>query len=176
MPELPDLDARIVTNRLELLPLVQAHAEQLFSILSDVSLYEHTHETPPPTLEVLRARYARLRSRRSPDGNQVWLNWLLQRAGSDEAIGYVQATIFSGEAKVAWVVGIPWQGRGYATEAARAMVAWLQSAGVDVTRATISPLHTASQRVAAKAGFRPTDQVVDGEDVWVLLRASSRSG
>jgi len=64
---------------------------------------------------------------RSPDGREEWCNWILRREPGGEAVGYVQATI-SGEgrrAEIAWVVGLPWQGRGYATEAARALVGWL---------------------------------------------------
>lgn len=178
--KLADVDAIIRTNRLELIPLIRDHAERLFPVLAEVSLYEYTQEPPPTSLETLRGRYSFLQSRRSPDGSEVWLNWLVQESDSGEAIGYVQATVTPGAADVAWVVGLPWQGQGYATEAARAMVFWLQSAGAGVVRATISSGHSASQRVAAKVGFLPTEDVADGEDVWILAagqeRRASRSG
>ena len=168
MIEVADVEASIKTDRLELIPLVRSHAEQLFAVLSDVSLYEYTHETPPSSLSSLRDRYTLLQSRRSPDGTQVWLNWLLQEFGSGEAVGCVQATVTSGEADVAWVVGVPWQRKGYATEAARAMILWLMSAGVGVIRAKINSTHSASQRVAVKVGFSPSEEVVDGEQVWIM--------
>src|SRR5450759_5459975 len=47
--------------------------------------------------------------------------------------GTVQATITDGAspaAEIAWVTGIPWQGRGFATEADGALVRWLCSCGI----------------------------------------------
>ena len=161
-----DENAIIETQRLRLVPLVQAHASSLFPILSDGALYEFTQETPPVSLSALSDRFALLESRHSPDGTQSWLNWLLLE--SSDAIGYVQATVTGAEADVAWVVGVPWHCQGYATEAAAAMILWLQAVGVRVIRAKIHPTHSASQRVAVKVGFSPTHEVVDGEAVWVF--------
>ena len=48
--------------------------------------------------------------------------------------------IFSGGghvAEIAWVVGLPWQGQGIATEAARTVVAWLLGQGVQTITAWI---------------------------------------
>ena len=166
MIEYSDECTAITTDRLNLVPLVRRHADSLFEILCNSCLYEYTHEAPPASVATLRERFSFLESRRSPDGTQVWLNWLLQRSG--EAIGYVQATVTDDEADVAWVVGSRWQRRGYATEAAGAMVHWLQAAGIRLIRAKIHPEHSASRRVAAKVGLSPTGGVVDGEEVWIL--------
>jgi RimJ/RimL family protein N-acetyltransferase len=161
-----DLESTIRSDRLDLIPLVRSHADGLFAVLANDALYEYTCETPPASLPALRDRFARLEARRSPDGTQAWLNWLLLVSG--QAVGYVQATVTAAEADVAWVVGVPWQGRGYASEAARAMISWLRSAGVRVVRANIHPEHSASQRVARKAGLSRTAETVDGEEVWAL--------
>jgi RimJ/RimL family protein N-acetyltransferase len=158
--------AALATDRLDLVPLVCAHADDLFPVLSDISLYEYTHEEPPASVAELRDTYSLLESRRSPDGTQVWLNWLVRKSG--EAIGYAQATVTDDEADVAWVVGSPWQRLGFATEAAGAMISWLRAVGVQTIRAKIHPGHTASQRVAAKLGLSRTGDVVDGEEVWAL--------
>jgi len=87
-----------------------------------------------------------------------------------EAIGSLQATIVTNEGRrtayVAWVVGVPWQGRGFASEAARAVVAWLRERGADEIRAHIRPGHGASEAVAARAGLEPCDEYVAGERVW----------
>ena len=162
-----DRGARIATDRLEMLPLLREHAADLFSVLSDPLLYEFTHEVPPTSVEELYGRYALLESRRSPDGTQVWLNWVLLELTSGMAIGYVQATVESRQADIAWVVGTAWQRRGFATEAVIAMIVWLHCAGVQVVRAKVHPLHAASQQVAAKAGLARTEEIVDGESVWV---------
>lgn len=64
------------------------------------------------------------------------------------------------------MIGTPWQGAGYAAEAAAAMVAWLGDAGVGTIEATIAPGHTASEAVAGRIGLAVTDALVDGERVW----------
>lgn len=161
-----DIDARISTNRLELAPLVIEHAKELFTVLSDVSLYEYTRDVPPASLIELRIRYARLESRQSPDGSEVWLNWTLFENSTGMSIGYVQATVNSKHADIAWVVGTLWQRRGFATEAAQALIIWLRSAGVVHIRAIINPTHAASQHVARNVGLSRTLLTIEGEEVW----------
>ena len=90
----------------------------------------------------------------------------------DELVGYVQATVVDGEhgrvAELAWVVGTPWQGRGYAKEAAQALSGWLRTQGVGTVIAHIHPAHAASARVAASTGLTRTDHQQDGEIRWQL--------
>jgi RimJ/RimL family protein N-acetyltransferase len=91
-------------------------------------------------------------------------------------LSYVQATI-TGEgrrAEIAWVVGLQWQGQGYATEAARALVGWLDTRGLQVIQAHIHPGHAASAAVARRAGLRPSGLVEDGEQLWLRDRAAAR--
>ena len=65
------------------------------------------------------------------------------------------------------MVGAAWQGRGYATEAAQALVGWLHGHGVANVTASIHPGNAASAAVARRAGLVPSSEVVDGEVVWV---------
>ena len=74
-------------------PLVAAHAHEMFGVLSDPAIYESAN-APPPSEEWLRSRYRRLEQRRSPDGNELWLNWVA-RVPCGELVGYVQATRFA---------------------------------------------------------------------------------
>ena len=118
----------------------------------------------------LAVRYARLAARRSPGGDQLWGNWVLRVRLTGEAAGTVQATLPAGVrrpglAEVAWVVVRAAQGRGYASEAARSLVAVLQAAGWTVV-AYIHPGHLASQRVARAAGLSLTAGIRDGETRW----------
>lgn len=61
------------TARLTLEPQCAAHAAAMFAVLSDPAIYEYEN-APPASVDALRARYAFLEGRRSPDGSQQWLN------------------------------------------------------------------------------------------------------
>src|SRR5690242_13445500 len=76
-------------------------------------------------------------------------------------------------AEMPWVVGLPWQGQGYATEAARALVGWLDACGVGVIQAHIHPEHAASAAVAHRAGLRPSGMVEEGEQLWLRDRPAA---
>ena len=73
---------------------------------------------------------------------------------------------------LAWVLGVGYQGMGYAREAGGALVAWLALQGVQRLVAYIHPEHTASMAVARTLGLEPTDDRVDGEVVWATLTGS----
>ena len=176
-----DLDRGWRTDRLSLEPLTAAHAAELAPLLDDRSLHEFTAGAPLPAA-ALAARYARLAARRSPGGDQRWGNWVLRVRVSGEAAGTVQATLpaagpAAGPAEVAWVIVRAAQGRGYAKEAARSLVAVLQAAGWTVV-AYIHPAHLASQRVAQAAGLSLTAGIRDGEMRWASPAAGpdARSG
>jgi [ribosomal protein S5]-alanine N-acetyltransferase len=114
----------IETARLTLEPQRAAHAQEMFAVLSDPAIYEYENE-PPPSVEWLHARYARLESRQSADGRERWLNWVIRLPGSG-LIGYVQATVQAdGHAAIAYELSSAWWGRGLASEAVRAMIAEL---------------------------------------------------
>jgi RimJ/RimL family protein N-acetyltransferase len=158
---------KIRSARLWLVPLAVSDAEEMVGVLSAGALYTFTGGEPPG-LDELRARYARQVAGRSPDGSQEWRNWIIRREPGGQAVGYVQATVADDgrQAEIAWVVGVDWQGQGYAAEAARALVAWLDSHGVTTIRAHIHPRHAASAAVARRAGLAPTAHVDDGEQLW----------
>jgi RimJ/RimL family protein N-acetyltransferase len=74
-----------------------------------------------------------------------------------------------GVAEIAYGVVPDFQGKGYATEAAQALVAWAFSSGqVRVVRAHTLAEANASARVLTKCGFRLIGEVIDPEDglVW----------
>jgi RimJ/RimL family protein N-acetyltransferase len=154
----------VSSDRLLLEPLMVEHAPAMVAVLADPSLYTFTGGSPP-TLKELVERYARQSAGHSPDGSEVWLNWIVVLG--EEPIGYVQATVVGPEAEIAWVVSPAYQGRGLASEAAAAAVAWLAAAGVTRLVAHIHPDHAASARVAERLGLRATDVVEDGEVRWV---------
>jgi RimJ/RimL family protein N-acetyltransferase len=150
-----------------------SHAEEMVFVLGDEALYEYTGGAPP-TLEELRARYARQISGGSPDGAHGWLNWILREREHHSAVGIVQATLSHEEqdvvAEVAWIIAVAHQRRGYAAEAAGAIVAWLRRNDVISVAAHIDPRNAASAAVAKRLGLTPTCTVVDGETRWALPR------
>lgn len=157
------------TDRLTLEPLRVEHAEEMAPLLDDDRLHTFVGGRPP-TVQELRARYARQVVGRSGDGTQGWCNWVMRVRATGAAVGTVQATLTrrSGQlhADIAWVTATHYQGRGYAREAATAMLSWLRRSGVQVVHAYIHPGHDASTAVARSLGLRPTDVVVDGETRW----------
>jgi RimJ/RimL family protein N-acetyltransferase len=155
----------ISTARLTLLPLGAEHADELVGVLGDPALHTFIGGRPE-ALEELRARYARWAAG-SPDPEVRWLNWAIRFDEAGRLVGTVQATITGTRAEVAWVVGTGWQGRGFATEAARGLVVWLGGVGVRTVVAHVHPGNVASARVAAALGLRPTGRTQDGEDEWV---------
>ncbi|MEU6659032.1 GNAT family N-acetyltransferase [Streptomyces sp. NPDC046821] len=158
----------MTTERLELLPLDPEFADEMAVVLGDPALHVFIGGEPMSRRE-LRERYQRLAGG-SPDPAVSWCNWVLRLKGDGSLAGTVQATVVPGDdgldAEIAWVVGVPWQGRGLATEAARGLVDWLRQRPVRTLVAHIHPDHAASAAVAAACGLTPTDRTHDGEVRW----------
>jgi RimJ/RimL family protein N-acetyltransferase len=145
----------IRTSRLALEPQVAAHAEEMFRVLGDPRIYEYENE-PPPSGEWLRERYARLETRRSTDGSEQWLNWVL-RLSSRELIGYVQATVHpDGHASIAYELASGHWGHGLAREAVEAMIAELGACyRVRRLSAVLKAGNLRSRRLLERLGFAP---------------------
>jgi [ribosomal protein S5]-alanine N-acetyltransferase len=156
----------LTTPRLRLEPLVAAHADEMFRVLSDPAIYEFENEAPASPAW-LRERYARLETRCSADGHQQWLNWVL-RLNAGEAIGHVQATVLADRRSlVAYELSSAFWGRGLAHEAVERVIPEL----VDHyrVRRLLAVLKTANQRsrrLLDRLGFcvATTDEIA-GEDV-----------
>ena len=63
-------------------------------LLNDSALHSFIGGSPASVAE-LAERYARQVQGRSPDGSQQWLNWIVRRVDTGEAVGTVQATVSS---------------------------------------------------------------------------------
>ena len=159
--------APAMNDVVSLRPLAVSDAPEMVDVLSSPRLYVFTGGEPPDEAE-LRRRYAVQTRGCSTDGSQRWLNLIVALEPGGQAIGYVQATIpqSSGPTEIAWVIGEPWQGRGYARTAAELLADELRRMGVVDVVAHIHPEHVASQRVATHLAMSPTGVVVDGETRW----------
>lgn len=160
----------LTSERLSLEPLTVDHAEEMAPLLADPALFTFTGGRPA-SLDELRCRYQRQTLGGSDDGAHRWLNWIVRVEQSGQAVGTVQATIVANHrgflAELAWLIALPHQRRGYATEAAVTMVRWLREQQVEVIAANIHPQHESSMRVARALGLAPTDQVIAGEIRWL---------
>ena len=154
---------------IKLEPLRVADAAEMVQVLGAPELYTYIGGRPP-TLGELTEQYRRQVLGRSVDGREEWLNWIVRVDGA--AVGYVQATVHEGaRAVVAWVIGLPWQGRGYASAAATELVGLLRARGVRRIEAYIMPGHVGSERVAERVGLTPTGHLSEGEQMWLALPA-----
>lgn len=156
-----------MTAVVRLRPLAAEDAEVMSSVLADPTLYEFTGGEPP-SVEELGRRYAIQTRGQSADGTEDWINYVVILDPGQTPIGYVQATVHRnrGSAEIAWVIGREWQGKGYATRAARLLVENLEERGVHDLTAHIHPDHVASQSVARNLGLVLTTIVIDGEQRW----------
>jgi RimJ/RimL family protein N-acetyltransferase len=158
------------TRRLTLEPLRVEHAEEAAALFDDAALHEFIGGEPQTSLQ-LRSRYAQLESEHCASGEEGWLNWTVRLRQTQAMVGAVQATLrLSDErtvAHVAWTTATFYQRRGYATEAAGAMIEWLGERGVRHFVAHVNPEHAASILVAERVGLAATGLGADGEMVWI---------
>lgn len=172
------LETVLHTERLRLEPLAERHADELFAPLADPRLYAHVPQEPPASPDVLRLRCALLARRCSPDGRELWLNWVMRDRADGVCRGRLQATVRRADA-LAWIayeVFPPYWRQGLAREGCTAMVRWLiEALGVRRLAAEVDSHNTASLRLLERigfqrAGFRPAADHFKGRtsDEWTL--------
>jgi ribosomal-protein-alanine N-acetyltransferase len=170
------------TARLELTPLdedaVQAllagDAQRLKQLTG--ATFPEPVGAPPYMAESLPVVGTRLR--KSP-AEASWWNWLIVSHEDGKAVGSVA---FGGRPDAAGAVLIGYamypghEGRGYATEAVRAMVEWaFAQPGVTTVRALAPVWNTPAVHVAEKVGMRPVASDEDDEVGEVLVYEKVRS-
>lgn len=146
------------TNRLVLEPLRREHAERLFAKLSDQRIYSFIPKDAPTSLQMLEARCQKLETRKSPAGDQLWLNWAIRLKVQNEYIGTVQATVReNNNANIAYELTPDYWRQGYATEACLRIIECL-FADYRLTEifAEVDTRNAASWRLLEKLGFERT--------------------
>jgi [ribosomal protein S5]-alanine N-acetyltransferase len=175
-------DPSLRTPRLELSPLsadsiealLQGNAEQLRSLTG--AKFSHPVAPPPYMAESLPVVLGRLRSH--PEESEWW-SWIVLQRDSREALGAI-ALGGKPDATGAVLVGYAMypgsEGRGYATEAVRAIVDWVfAQEGVRRVRALAPVWNTPAVHVAEKVGMRPVASNEDDEVGEVLVYETSRT-
>lgn len=166
---------RLETSRLILLPCAPA---QLLGLIEQPQRFEQL--TGFPAADGLREFFvsgdvspkwlAALRSAANPD---PWRHgfFVVDREGRRVigSAGFKGPPDENGMVEIAYGIVPSSEGRGYATEAAMALVRFaFESGEVRLIRAHTLSVANASTRVLLKCGFRHTESVVDPEDglVW----------
>ena len=130
----------------------------MFRVLSDPAIYEFENE-PPMSEEWLVRRYELLESRASPDGTEVWLNWVV-RLPTGELAGYVQATVLaSGTSCVAYELNSRYWRQGIGSSAVTAMLEELHSTySVHTFVAVFKTANHRSIALLRRLAFSPASQ------------------
>jgi len=106
-------------------PLRSEHAGQVLSALQDPAIYTWIPEDPP-TEEGLQRRYDFLEGGRSPDGEELWLNWVAFLGESMTPVGTFQATLPKGEdGSFAYIIFPSFWRQGFAREMATCVISHL---------------------------------------------------
>lgn len=149
-------EAVLDTARLWLEPLHPSHAWALYELLQSPAIYAFLPEDPPTSAEALATRYQRLSSRRSPDGQKLWLNWAMRQRKAGVYVGLLQATIFpDATAHLAYIVFPPFWKQGYAREGCQRVLDLLvEDYQVQLIAAEIDTRNVASLTLIESLGFQ----------------------
>ena len=164
VPSPETLNPMLETPRLRLAPQGPEHAAAMMRVLADSRTHEFVPANPPTDEKALRDRFERLSSRRSPDGAEYWLNWVV--FAGEKALGTVQATVTPAAARahVAYMFHPESWGRGYATEAVRVTLEHLKILRVSRLEANIDTRNLKSQRLVERLGFERVEEVKGADE------------
>jgi RimJ/RimL family protein N-acetyltransferase len=168
----------IVTERLVLRRSRPEDAETISAYRSDpdVRRGQGWERTDPETVR----REIEEMERRLPGEPGGWVQFSLEDRSDGRLVGDIGLSPADGEPgviKVGYTISPLFQGRGYATEAVGALVAYaFRTLGADVVRAYADAENAASIRVAEKVGLRLVERfrhVEDGSE-WHVVRYERR--
>jgi aminoglycoside 6'-N-acetyltransferase len=168
----------LVTERLYLRRSRPEDAETISEYRTDpdVHRYQGWERTDP---DGVRAEIREMQSR-SPGESGGWVQLSVEEREGGRLVGDVglsPAEDEPGVIKVGYTIAPASQGKGYATEAIVALVAYAFDAlGAEVVRAYASAENVASLRVAEKAGMRLIERIEHrrGDEVWHGVRYELR--
>ncbi len=168
----------LVTERLLLRRSRPEDAETISAYRSDPDVQRHQgwERTDP---EGIRAEIQEMDGR-APGEPGGWVQLSVEERMSGRLVGDVGLATADGEPgviKVGYTMAPAFQGRGYATEAVGALVAYVfETLEADVVRAYASADNVPSTRVAEKVGMRLVERFEhrDGDGVWFGVRYELR--
>jgi len=159
-------DWPVETARLILRPFVAEDFEAVHAMRSDPEVARYLYQEPLSEEET-RDRLARSIASWSSEGD--WLSAAIVERASGATVGDVAFHWVSERdrtAEIGFILDPRHQGKGYATEAARAMLDWaFGTAGLHRVIGRTEARNTASSRVLEKLGMRLEAHLVENE--WV---------
>ena len=143
------------TRRLRLRPLRMEDAEAITALLQDPEIDRWTKRLPwPYTLQDARSFISR---QQEDEQATAAVNWGIVEAETDAFTGMIglhDIERIASRAELGYWMGEPYRGRGYATEAARRVIAWaFELAGFHRIQASHFPGNEASAAVMRNAGM-----------------------
>ena len=159
-----DSNLLIKTERLTLEPVLISHAKEMAILLKDPELYDFVPQDPPEVSN-LRKTYEVWSKRISPSRDELWFNWVARLNATNKAVGHFQAGVKSNsESNVAYTVGLRYQRQGFATEALKSILAFLNSTmGVKTVKAWIDTRNKASIDLVKKIGMVQVDFIKNAD-------------
>lgn len=161
------------TARLTLEPVRPEHAQEVWPQLDDDRMWQYFPALRPATVDDLRRLYEKWQ-RGSPSDEQVWCNWLCRERSAGVLAASLQATVFPSTkvSYIAYAVYPQHQRKGYAREAAQAVMTYVEKAyGVDRFFAEMDMRNEPSYRLAESLGFvRVETRESENEYVYELAR------
>jgi aminoglycoside 6'-N-acetyltransferase len=168
----------LLTVGLELRRSVPVDAATISAYRSDpdVHRYQGWDRTDAPGI---RAEIEEM-GPRAPGAPGGWVQLSVLERSSGRLVGDVGLSRVPGEPgviKIGYTIAPGFQGRGYATEAVGALVAYAFDAlGAEIVRAHASAENAASIRVAEKVGLSLVERIAhrEGNEVWYGVRYERR--
>ena len=167
----------VETERLRLRSLEQDDAEGLFTIYGDAETMRHVGRTGRPVVDVAAAQRA-VESLRGNEAANGFSLWALDEREGDRLVGVAGLAMVEGvgpEVEAAYILRSDRWGRGYATEALRAVLEiGHEQLGLARIVALAYPENDPSRRVMEKAGMQP-DGTVEAYGRTMTRHVSARS-
>ncbi len=159
------LNTLIETPRLRLEPLHASHAAHLFGPLQNLAIYAWINERPPESVEALAASWDAIAKRLREKYDDARVGWVVRRSEDGAYAGKLEVDINAAHiaTNVGWIFFPPYWGKGYASEAVRALAEHLTREGVIEQRVYVTLGNGASARVAEKAGFSFTRVIPEND-------------
>jgi RimJ/RimL family protein N-acetyltransferase len=156
------------TERLDLRPHLESDLEFFHATRSDPEVVRYLYEEPA-TLEQSQQKLAARLEMRGLQAEDDWLPAAIVERASGAVVGDIGMCWLSVEhrtGEVGFIVHPAHQGRGYATEAARALLGWgFRDFGLHRVIARTEARNAASARVLERLGMRLEGHFVENE--WV---------